>query len=677
MPIKYIPYTPEPIEGQALLDNFTRTLRYKGNYDIKGKLVRGMPLYEMQTVETVGDAEKAKQNLVIRGECVSACAYLKEKGILVDLVYIDPPFASGADYSKTVYIRQNPKLAKALKQAEEELEIEDLKSFEEKMYGDVWDKEKYLNWMYENLCAIKSVMSETASIYVHLDYHIGHYVKILMDEIFGEDNFRNEIIWRRRSGALNNYKSFGQQTDTIFFYSKNEDYIFNVQKTKTSPEAQEYIKERFVYDDGDGKLYSRDPVTNPSATATPSLIYNYKGYEPPVKGWAFSRSTMEEWDKAGKLYFPEDKSQRIRRKTFLDDYEGQPIQNLWTDIYVINSQADESVNYATQKPEALLERIIKASSDENMLVADFFGGSGVTAAVANKLNRRFIHCDVGINSIQTVRDRLIAQKNSPASFSVLEIKDGVSLFRNPVQTMEKLKSLVPGLGKMEGLSDFWAGCIESVKDGSVPVYLPDLKNSECKILDKPFMSRILHEHLGNLPFTPSRVIIYYVDVADISEIEEFVKSDKSTLAKIEFRDLKQLLDDIVIEDTADFEVSEVQEELIPEYKLVIKSFMSDRVMRHINAYNQKCELNSNGKKFKPIVISEEGLELIEWLSVDCTKTDGEWKSDSEIKIDKLGFVIKNGIKTKEFWDGTIKSETKPMRLKIRNICGDDSVWKVE
>ena len=683
MPIKYIPYTPEPIEGQALLDNFTRTLRYKGNYDIKGKLVRGMPLYEMKTVETVGDAEKAKQNLVIRGECVSACAYLKEKGILVDLVYIDPPFASGADYSKTVYIRQNPKVAKALKQAEEELEIEDLKSFEEKMYGDVWNKEKYLNWMYENLCAIKSVMSETASIYVHLDYHIGHYVKILMDEIFGEDNFRNEIIWRRRSGALNNYKSFGQQTDTIFFYSKNDEYCFNLQKTKDSPEALEYIKERFIYDDGDGKLYSRDPVTNPSATATPTLVYNYKGYEPPVKGWAFARKTMEEWDKAGKLYFPEDKSQRIRRKTFLDEYEGQPIQNLWTDIYVINSQAEESVNYATQKPEALLERIIKASSDESMLVADFFGGSGVTAAVANKLNRRFIHCDVGINSIQTVRDRLIAQKETPnhvrgdVDFSVLEIKDGVSLFRNPVQTMEKLKSLVPGLGKMEGLSDFWAGCIESVKDGSVPVYLPDLKNSECKILDKPFMSRILHEHLGNLPFTPTRVIIYYVDVADISEIEEFVKADKSTLAKIEFRDLKQLLDDIVIEDTADFEVSEVQEELIPEYKLTVKSFMSDRVMRHINAYNQKCELNSKGKKFKPIVISEEGLELIEWLSVDCTATEGEWHSDSEIKIDKLGFVIKNGIKTKDFWDGAIKSETKPLRLKIRNICGDETVWKVE
>ena len=678
MPIKYVPYTPEPIEGQALLDNFTRTLRYKGNYDIKGKLVRGMPLYEMQTLETVGDTEKAKQNLVIRGECVSACAYLKEKDILVDLVYIDPPFASGADYSKTVYIRQNPKLAKALKQAEEELDIEDLKSFEEKMYGDVWDKEKYLNWMYENLCAIKSVMSETASIYVHLDYHIGHYVKILMDEIFGEDNFRNEIIWKR-TGAHNDAGKYGIVHDSIFWYSKSDEYYFqNIFIDLT----EEHKSTRFKnIEEGTGRKFYAGPITAPGSG--PTRMFRGKELAPPNgRHWSYSQENIDELEEQGRIYYSSTGIPYL--KEYEDEYteKGRAVQSIWDDI-LPSKTGGELVDYATQKPEALLERIIKASSDENMLVADFFGGSGVTAAVANKLNRRFIHCDVGINSIQTVRDRLIAQKETPnhvrgdVDFSVLEIKDGVSLFRNPVQTMEKLKSLVPGLGKMEGLSDFWAGCIESIKDGSVPVYLPDLKNSECKILDKPFMSRILHEHLGNLPFTPTRVIIYYVDVADISEIEEFVKADKSTLAKIEFRDLKQLLDDIVIEDTADFEVSEVQEELIPEYKLVIKSFMSDCVMRHINAYNQKFELNSKGKKFKPIIISEEGLELIEWLSVDCTNAEGEWKSDSEIKIDKLGFVIKNGIKTKEFWDGAIKSEKRPLRLKIRNICGDESVWKVE
>jgi len=198
MAVRYVPYFPDTLQGQALLDNFVRTrriLRYRDNDAVVERVQRGMPLYEMELQERVGDNPDG--NLVIRGECVSACAYLKDKGIEVDLVYIDPPFASGADYAKKVYIRRNPAVAEAISQAEEELDMDELKAFEEKMYGDVWDKERYLNWMYENLMAIKSVMSENASIYVHLDWHIGHYVKILMDEIFGEENFRNEIIWKR------------------------------------------------------------------------------------------------------------------------------------------------------------------------------------------------------------------------------------------------------------------------------------------------------------------------------------------------------------------------------------------------------------------------------------------------------------------------------------------------
>ena len=195
MPVKYIPYYPSTVEGQAILDNITRTqrvLRYRENDKVYDRIKRGMPYYEVEPIETVG---KPSENLVIRGECVSACAYLKEQGIKVDLVYIDPPFASGADYAKKVYLRRNPKLAEKIAAAEQEMDIEELKAFEEKMYGDIWQKEDYLNWMYENLTAIHSILNDTGSIYVHLDATIGHYVKILLDEVFGEHNFQREIIW--------------------------------------------------------------------------------------------------------------------------------------------------------------------------------------------------------------------------------------------------------------------------------------------------------------------------------------------------------------------------------------------------------------------------------------------------------------------------------------------------
>lgn len=249
MPIKYIPFIPEPVEGQAVLGNFNRILRYKGADELSMTLQRGMPLYEMEKQETVG--ENTSGNMVIRGECVSACAYLKEQGVQVDLVYIDPPFASGADYAKKVYIRRNPKVAEAIVQAERELDVDELKAFEEKMYGDVWDKEKYLSWMYENLMAIKGVMSETASIYVHLDYHIGHYVKILMDEIFGEDNFRNEIIWKRAT-AHSDAEFYGNNFDCIYFYTKSSDnYIFNSVYTEYDSE----YAARFKRIDEDGRRW--------------------------------------------------------------------------------------------------------------------------------------------------------------------------------------------------------------------------------------------------------------------------------------------------------------------------------------------------------------------------------------------------------------------------------------
>lgn len=171
----------------------------------------------------------------------------------------------------------------------------------------------------------------------------------------------------------------------------------------------------------------------------------------------------------------------------------------------------------------------------------------------------------------------------------------------------------------------------------------------------------------------SSLIVYYIDITDEVEIMNFIKEDDSTTVEIELRDLKSILDDVVIGDYAEFHA----EEIAGGYAVAIDKFMSDRVLSKITEFNQKAFLNSSAKKpYKSIEISEEGLELIEFLSLDCTANGGEWHSDSEIKIDKNGYVIVDGNKTKEFWDGYIRSKKKPLRLKIRNICGDETVWEV-
>lgn len=211
----------------------------------------------------------------------------------------------------------------------------------------------------------------------------------------------------------------------------------------------------------------------------------------------------------------------------------------------------------------------------------------------------------------------------------------------------------------------------------MPVYVPNLMDSGSKLLDKVTMQRIIHEAIPDLPQSTKKVIVYYVDIISEEEIYKFIEDDDSTIVEIELRDLKTILDDVVIEDYAEYHVAETDGDLIDKYTVTIDRFMSDRVCAKILEYNNKCLLNDKKKTFKPIQISDEGLEMIEYLSLDCENSEGEWHSSSEIKIDKNSFVILNGEKTKDFWDGTIKSEKKPLRLKIRNICGDETIWKVD
>lgn len=622
MPIKYVPYLPTPIEGQAVLSNFLRTKRmlsYRGADGVYERILRGMPYYELERVETVGK-NNPSENLLIHGECISTCAYLKDKGIKVDLVYIDPPFASGADYAKKIYIRRNPLVAKAIKKAEEELDNSSASEFEEKMYGDIWDKEKYLNWMYENLVAIKSIMSDNASIYMHLDWHVVHYIKVLMDEIFGEDNFVNDIVWHYESGGRPDDR-FAKKHDIILLYEKNKDcHVFNA--------------------DAVGEL----------------------------RGSSKRNNMKKNIDEDGRTYWSIKSNGKEYR--YYDDEKITP-DDVW-DISHLQQQDPERVDYATQKPESLLTRIIKASSNEGMVVADFFGGSGVTAAVANKLKRKFITCDVGVNSIQTIRDRLICNK---ASFEIYEIKDGVNLFRNPVQTMNKLVKLIPGLQIDDSLPKFWTGHFVDSKLGKIPTYIQDLKDSSSKIFDIVKLNEIINERIPELEEGFKKVVVYYVDISNEEEIKEFVKNNNLTGVDIEFRDLKSILALTFEDDYLEYEVVEESSNIFASKQLVIKKFISDRLKQKIDEFNDKAlaQAIENPEKAKTIKLSNEGLEGIELISVDCTSNEGEWHADVELKIEKDNSVTLNGEKSKDGWDGKVPLENDPLRIKVRNILGDETI----
>lgn len=316
----------------------------------------------------------------------------------VDLIYIDPPFDSKADYRTKVRLPG--------------IELEQKPTIIEQFaYSDTWQDgtASYLQMIVPRLALMRELLSPQGSIYVHLDYHVSHYVKIVLDEIFGKQNFLNEIVWKRRAGILVQSKQYGASTDSILFYKNGDDYYFETPTIKEGRGA--YVEERFKYLDEKGRKYRLSPLVSPSFSQ--NLVYEYKGHLPPNNGWSVSREKMELYEKEGRLVFPTKAGGRIQRKQYLDEWKGSPVQNLWDDVFVINPMATERINYATQKPEKLLDRIITASCPAGGIVADFFVGSGTTAAVAEKLGRRWIATDLGKPACMITRKRLIDQDAKP------------------------------------------------------------------------------------------------------------------------------------------------------------------------------------------------------------------------------------------------------------------------
>ncbi|TEU10951.1 MAG: site-specific DNA-methyltransferase [Anaerolineales bacterium] len=349
------------------------------------------PAGELQTSE-VSETSEVSGNLLFHGDNKDVLAWLLAHGYRgkVNLIYIDPPFDSGADYVRRVQLRGVSGTAR--------LEGEAHSLGEQIQYTDIWANDMYLQFMYERLLLLKELLVESGGIWLHCDYHKGHYLKCLCDEIFSESNFVTEVIWKRSTPRGNVKKGLSVAHDIILVYSKGPD-------PKWHPPLLEYSEDyiaRFTNTDPDGRRYTLDSLISPNPDR-PNLDYVWKGVR---KVWRVTKQRMQEYEAQGRLEYTSRSVARYKR--YLDELEGRPLTTLWDDIFPVNSQAVERVDYPTQKPEALVERIIKTSSDPGDLVLDCFVGSGTTAAIAQKLGRRWIAADVNKGAIQTTSKRLQA-----------------------------------------------------------------------------------------------------------------------------------------------------------------------------------------------------------------------------------------------------------------------------
>lgn len=331
--------------------------------------------------------------VLLHGDNKDVLAFLLANGYResVSLIYIDPPFDSGADYIRKVALRGPSGAAK--------LEGESYAIGEQLQYADIWVNDNYLQFMFERLLLLRELLTENGTVYVQCDPRRSHHLRCLLDEVFGANGFIGEIVWRR-STAHSDARNFGAIHDVILCYGLGDEPVFNRQFT---PHDASYIASHYTNVDEEGRRYRLDNITSPHPR--PNLTYVWKGYEPPHFGWRYSKEKMEELDRQGRIHYPKNGG-RPSLKRYLDELEGVPLQDVWDDINPVNSQALEAVGFPTQKPEELLERIISVSTNPGDLVLDCFLGSGTTAAVAQKLGRRWIGCDINKGAIQTTVKRL-------------------------------------------------------------------------------------------------------------------------------------------------------------------------------------------------------------------------------------------------------------------------------
>jgi site-specific DNA-methyltransferase (adenine-specific) len=338
----------------------------------------------------------------------------------VDLIYIDPPFNSNRNYE--VFWG----------------ETKEVRAFDDRHANT----QAYIDYMRPRCVELARVLKKTGSFYYHCDWHASHYVKVMLDQICGEDSFRCDLVWKRTFAHGNVGRNYGNIADNIFFYAKSDDHTWN-QPYQTLTQAE--IEEKYPNVDPDGRRWQSVTLRNPGPR--PNLHFPYTAsngitYQPHPNGWSCNLERMQKYDREGHLHFPTKPTGALRLRMYADESSGERLQNIWDDISPIGAQAAERLGYPTQKPITLLERIINASSNPNDIVLDAFCGCGTALVAAENLGRQWIGIDISPTACRVMAKRLR---------DCCHIKEDEKLWRNGrgfvvrdlPWTIDKLRAIPP------------------------------------------------------------------------------------------------------------------------------------------------------------------------------------------------------------------------------------------
>lgn len=569
------------------------------------KPLESVQFYPAQETEVYGDKEAKDFNKLFWGDNLQVLSHLlKEYRGKIDLIYIDPPFDSKADYVRKVKIRG------------EKVEGAGQGLFEEKQYTDIWERDEYLQFIYERLVLMRELLSESGSIYVHMDEKRSHYVKIILDEVFGIENFQREIVWDITvlSGFKTQANNWIRGHDTIFFYSKSPNKNFN---KLFVPHKKEYL-DRFNKKDKDGRLY---------------------------------------FDGRGEIVYLDEVIEK-----------GKNIGDVWGDVMSFQQipTAKERVDYPTQKPEALLERIIKASSNEGDIVADFFAGSGTTQVVAQKLGRKWIGCDINLGSIQTATKRInqviTDQQKEKAKgfkgslgFKILNVND-YDVFKNEIEAKEIVM-------EMYGVEPVKRTYFDGVLDRNYVKVMPmnrvlnkmDIRTLIKNVDDKKDSFTVKTKSKAGEPVYEEGVLVICSGME--LDVLDFIKKENKTGVKIEVRDILTDKKNLIFKKKpeAKIDVKAKDKKLAVE----LKDFYSPILMRKLEIENEKVLKKDNKAKV------EDFKQIIDSVAIDVDYNGKLFNAEVMDLPDK-----KETIKAKYSWEYAKKGKYT-VAIKVVDVLGEE------